>query len=60
LELKDWYGDIEVPIEGRNRPMKANFNGSIHTDTSPIVKINEAMDDFTSWGILRNIELQEK
>lgn len=60
LELKDWYGDIEVPIEGRNRPMKANFNGSIHTDTSPIVKINEAMDDFTSWGILKDIELQEK
>ena len=39
LELKDWYGDIEVPIEGRGRPMRANFEGSIHTDTSPIVKI---------------------
>lgn len=60
LELKDWYGDIEVPIEGRGRPMRANFEGSIHTDTSPIVKINEAMDDFTSWSIFKDIELQEK
>lgn len=60
LELKDWYGEIEVPIEGRGRPMKANFGGSIHTDISPIVKINEAMDDFTSWSIFKDIELQEK
>lgn len=60
LELKDWYGDIEVPIEGRGRQMRANFEGNIHTDTSPIVKINEAMDDFTSWSILKDIELQEK
>ncbi len=60
LELKDWYGDIEVPIEGRGRLMRANFEGSIHTDTSPIVKINEAMDDFTSWSIFKDIELQEK
>ena len=60
LELKGWYGDIEVPIEGRGRPMRANFKGSMHTDTSPIVKINEAMDDFTSWSIFKDIELQEK
>ncbi len=60
LELKDWYGDIEIPIEGGSRPMRANFEGSVHTDTSPIVKINEAMDNFTSWSIFRDIELQEK
>lgn len=40
--------------------MRANFKGSMHTDTSPIVKINEAMDDFTSWSIFKDIELQEK
>ena len=60
LELKDWYGDIEVPIEGRGLPMKAIYEGNVHTDTSPIVKINEAMDDFTSWSIFKNLQLQEK
>jgi len=60
LELKDWYGHIEVPLEGRGRLMRANFNGSIYTDTSPIVKINEAMNDFTIWSIFKDIELQEK
>ena len=60
LELKDWYGDIEVPIEGRGLLMKAIYEGNVHTDTSPIVKINEAMDDFTSWSIFKNLQLQEK
>ena len=40
--------------------MKAIHEGNVHTDTSPIVKINEAMDDFTSWSIFKNLQLQEK
>ena len=40
--------------------MKAIYGGNVHTDTSPIVKINEAMDDFTSWSIFKTTITRKK
>lgn len=59
LELKDWYGDISIPIEGSGL-MRAVYNGKSISDTSPIVKINKAMDKFVDWSIFSKIELKEK
>lgn len=60
LELKDWRGNITIPIEGSRSLMYANDNGEEKSETSPIFKINEAMDEFTGWSIFSNIRLPEK
>lgn len=60
LELKDWRGKITLPIEGSRSLMYADDNGERKSDTSPIVKINEAMNDFARWSIFSNIQLQDK
>lgn len=60
LELKDWFGNIEVPVDVGRSKIRATYNNLQKSENSPIDKIKDAMDIFTLWGIFNDIDLQEK
>lgn len=60
LELKDWFGKISVPITPGQSKIVGISTELTKEERSPIDKMNESMDIYSDWAILKDIELQEK
>ncbi|MCK5294825.1 MAG: protein kinase, partial [Arcobacteraceae bacterium] len=60
LELKDWFGNINLNIGPGRNLMTTTYNKESKRETSPIDKMKEAMDSFSDWNIFKDIQLQEK